>query len=245
MRSASRNAVHRSTGLGPDYRMSSGMSSACASIRSSTIETMSLVLRVAAGIGVEHRRLIHQLARALDDRADGELHHVQERAVEREALGREAPDARRTHAPPIHRHRHFDARVLGETVDELLVPHVAVELGRRSRLDRPDEPGRELVVPLELDRRSGIQRGLQLVPLLQVVLAPAEVLVDGDPEPFDLVVVREEPRDVFGAVFGALGGEVPEPLEQLDADATTQTLGVGRDDVAEPRVQVLARHPVA
>ena len=45
---------------------------------------------------------------------------------------------------------------------------------------------------------------------------------------------------VFGAVLGGLGREVPEPPEQLDAHPTPETLGVGLDDLAQPRIQVLA-----
>ena len=160
-------------------------------------------------------------------------------------MGREGTDPRRSHAAPIHGDRHLDARVLREPVDESLVPHVGIELGRRSRLDRRYEARRELVVPLELDRGTGIEGRLQLFPSLQVVLAPAEVFVDRDPEPFDLVVMWQEPRHVLGAVLRALRGEVSEPLEELDAHTTSETVRVSLDDVAEPRVQVLVRHPVS
>ena len=56
----------------------------------------------------------------------------------------------------------------------------------------------------------------------------------------DLVVVGQEPGHVLGAVLGGLGREVPEPLEELDADAPTEALGVRLHDRPEPRVQVLA-----
>ena len=77
-------------------------------------------------------------------------------------------------------------------------------------------------------------------PLGEVLLGATQVLVDLDPVPLDLVVVVQEPRHVLGAVLGGLGREVPEPPEQLDAHPTPETLGVGLDDRAQPRVQVLA-----
>ena len=52
-------------------------------------------------------------------------------------------------------------------------------------------------------------------------------------------VAAHQPGHVLGAVLAGLGGEVPEPAEELDAHATLK-LGVAVDHLAQPRVQVLA-----
>ncbi len=75
-------------------------------------------------------------------------------------------------------------------------------------------------------------------------LAP-DVLVDLEPEPRDLVVVVQEPGHVLGAVLRGFGGEVPEAPEDLDADPPPESVGIGLDDRAQARVQVLARLAVA
>ena len=51
--------------------------------------------------------------------------------------------------------------------------------------------------------------------------------------------MTEEPRDVLGQVLARLGREVAEAAVDGDAHAPLQ-LGVGRDALVEPRIQVLA-----
>ena len=50
----------------------------------------------------------------------------------------------------------------------------------------------------------------------------------------------QEPGDVLAGMLAGLGGEVAEPAEQLDAHAPSHAVRVGLDDLAQPRVQVLA-----
>jgi hypothetical protein len=92
---------------------------------------------------------------------------------------------------------------------------------------------------------SPASSAFDLLPFGEVVLGASQVLVDLDPVPRDLVVVGQEPGHVLGAVLGRLGREVPEPPEELDADAPAEALGVRLDDRPEPRVQVLAGLPVS
>ena len=112
-------------------------------------------------------------------------------------------------------------------------------------LKRPDELAGQLVAGFDVDVLAGVQGRLQPLPVREVLLRPPDVLVDLAAIPSDLVVVVEEPRDVFHAVLRGLRGEVPEALEDLHANPAAQALRVGVHELTQGRVEVLARLPVA
>ena len=220
--------------------MPSGIRSPWAAIRSSPISTICAVVSVAPVFGIQQRGLVDQVAPLLERRAHRELHDVEERAVQREASAAATPRPRAAAALRRDRRRHLDARVVGQALDAAVVADVACRPRVGAGLDRAHDLRRELVVELHLEFLAGVERALGLGELRQVLVAPAEVLVDLAPELLDLVVVMQEPGHVLAGMLAGLGGEVAEPAEQLDAHPPPQALRVGLDDLAQPRVQVLA-----
>jgi hypothetical protein len=146
------------------------------------------------------------------------------RSVERQALRRQLTERHRLDAVATDLHRHLDAGFLGQTLDEVLVADVPVELGLDAGIERADELARELVVALDLQLLAGIERAFDPLPLGEVVLGAPQVLVDLDPVPRDLVVVARN-QGTYRRCLGGLGRSI-RTAEQLDLDAPTEALGV-------------------
>jgi hypothetical protein len=66
-----------------------------------------------------------------------------------------------------------------------------------------------------------------------------QVLVHGDPEAADLILMGQEPGHEVRAVLARLGREVAEPLEHLHPDPPPEPVGVAGHDLPQPRVEVL------
>src|SRR6185312_13822565 len=141
--------------------------------------------------------------------------------------------------------RHLDTGVAGKPVDQPAVPNVRVDLTGGAGLERVDDLRSELGGGLDLEFLAGVQGRLCLLPVLEVPLAAAHVLVDLAPEPLDLLVVVEEPGNVLARVFAGLGGEVAEAPEDLHAHPPAQPVRIGLDHFPEPGIEVLAGATVA
>src|SRR5262249_56526519 len=125
------------------------------------------------------------------------------------------------------------------------VPHVRVDLAGGAGLKRIDDLRSQLRGGLDLELLARVQGRLRLLPVLEVLLAAAHVLVDLAPEPLYLLVVVEEPGDVLARVLAGLGREVAEAPEDLHAHPPAQALRIGLDHLPEPRVEILAGATVA
>src|ERR687898_2065705 len=100
-----------------------------------------------------------------------------------------------------------------------------------------DNLGCELRSGLHLELVSGIEPLFRLLPLEQVLVAPADVLVDLRPKVLDLVLMPQEPRDVLAGVLARFGGEVPEASEDLHPNAPTEPVQIRFHDPPKRRVQ--------
>ena len=190
------------------------------------------------GVRVEQHRVAHMGAVAFERRADGQLADVQERAVERRELRGQRADRRGLHPVSVDEARNLDARTVRQVRDQPVVSDVPVDDPRLSGRDRVDDQRGVLEAALDLERPAGRQRPPHLGVELEVLLAPAHVLVDGHAEPLDHLVASHEPRQVLGRVLAGLGREVPEPPVHLDAHPPAQ-LGVaarwpGREAGTDP-----------
>src|SRR5690242_13256373 len=196
-------------------------------------------------VRVDQRGLVDQAAPLFQHRAHGEFHHVEKGPVQGEALRGEGPDPRGLDTVLVDQGRHLHAGVAGKPVDQPAVPHVRVDLTGGAGLERVDDLGSQLGGGLDLQLLAGVQGRLRLLPVLEVPLAAAHVLVDLAPELLDLVVEVEEPGDVLARVLAGLSGEVAEAPEDLHAHPPAQPLRIGLVHLPEPRVQVLAVATVA
>src|SRR6476646_4630353 len=178
-------------------------------------------------VRVEQCGLVDQAPPLLERRTDRELHHVQERPVQGEALWGEDPDPRGLDSVLVDQGRHLDAGVAGQPVDQPAVPHVRVDLTGGTGLERVDDLRSQLGGGLDLEFLAGVQGRLRLLPVLEVRLAAAHVLVDLAPEPLDLLVVVEEPGDVLARMLAGLGGDVADAPEDLHAYPPAQSLRIG------------------
>src|ERR687891_1773924 len=104
-----------------------------------------------------------------------------------------------------------------------------------------DDLGGELRSGLHLELVTGIEPLFRLLPLEQVLVAPADVLVDLRPKPLDLVLVPQEPRDVLAGMLTGFGREEPEASEDLHPDAPPEPVRIGFHDPPKHGIQVLAR----
>src|ERR671918_398861 len=104
-----------------------------------------------------------------------------------------------------------------------------------------DDLGDKLRSGFHLELVTGIDPLFRLIPLEQVLVAPADVLVDLRPKALDLVLMPQEPRDVLAGVLTRFGREEPEASEDLYPDAPPEPVRIGFHDPPKHGVQVLAR----
>ncbi len=146
------------------------------------------------GVGVEHGRLVHRRSSFLEGRGHGQLHHIEEGAVQRRQLYGQRTDRDRMDPRAVDQGRHLHARLLGEIADQTGVGQREVHLARRSGDHRVDHLGSHLeMLPPGEERLAGRQGAPE--PLVRVELpgSASQGLVDRQAEPPDLVLMREEP----------------------------------------------------
>ena len=135
--------------------------------------------------------------------------------------------------PRSRRHaRHLDAAVARQVVDQPAavhgVGHVAVEGERLAGLARADDVGAVLDAGLGRHRAAVTQPRAQRLPLGDLCLAAARVLVERDVEALDEIGARrlDEPRHVLREVLGGLGDEVAQVAQHLVAHAVARPGGM-------------------
>jgi hypothetical protein len=124
-------------------------------------------------VWVEQRGLVDQAAALLERHANREFRYVQEGPVLGKALRRGSADPRGLDAVLAYQGWHFDAGIVGKPVDQPAVPHVRVNLTDGPRLERMDDLGGRL----DLEFLTGVQGRLRPLPLLEVLLAAADIFV--------------------------------------------------------------------
>src|SRR5262249_9754073 len=126
-----------------------------------------------------------------------------------------------------------DATSLRKIVDQTVIADVAVLEPTLAGDERVDVAWRQLTLPQNRDRCALGQAHPRLLVFLEVLDRAADVLVDWDAIPLDLVIAVHEPGHVLGAVLARLGREEPQPAIQLNAHPAREAVGIALDRVVE------------
>ena len=163
-------------------------------------------------------------------------------------MARERADGLRFQTPRTGRDaRHLDAAVGRQVVDQRpareRVRHVAVERERNSPVSHArtiSAPYSPLGPAVNLDPAD--EPCLHRLPLRDLLLAPAHVLVERNREALDEIrpPALDEPRHVLGEVLRRLGHEVAEVPKELVADAVGLREALLLEHAPERRVQIVA-----
>ena len=167
-----------------------GSRSPWASISASTRSAMSSSASwPGRSAGREHRRVMDRRAVSAERRLDGQALDVDVGLHERRQVARQCADLQRLD-PLLRRHaRHLDTAVAGQVVDQPPpadgVGDVAVEGERLAGLARADDVSAVLDAGLGCHRTAVAQPRAQRLPLGDLRLAAARVLVERDVEALD------------------------------------------------------------
>jgi len=169
------------------------------------------------GVRVQHGRLIDGILAPGEGRLNGELLHVDVRAIECGALGRQVPHVGGRDARAIGHAHHLHGGTVGQVGDEARIQHIAPKSKGHAGLDGLQDVGGIFVPALVLNRPIGQQLGPHVLPALNLLNAPPGVFVQRNPEAFDELrcVLADEPGHVLCSVLTGLGHVIAKPLHQL------------------------------
>ena len=213
-----------------------------------------LEVEFGGGVRVHHRGVVDVLAVAGEDGLHGQLLDVDVGAHHRRELQGQLADVGGLQAVLVHEAGDLDAAAFGQVLDEAGVEDVAVDHAGFAGLAAVDDAravllaaphGQGFVLVLEL--------AAQLLPVLDLGFAAAQVLVDRDLVALDQLgpPALDEPRHVLAEVLAGFGDEVAEVPEGLVAHAVGELPAVlgaevalgqaaALEELAQLRVHVLA-----